>query len=217
MSWIGGNRYLSRSEMENNALEVWRFFGSRGWSANAVAALCANMQYESGINPGIWQSLTAYSGGYGLVQWDPYTKYANWAGSNWANNGDLECQRIQYEADNGIQWFRNPSATPVNPPISFKEFTTSTLDLETLTSYFMWYYEHPSYDPEINKIAQRKAAVHGWYEFITGEQPPDVPTPPDDPNPPVSTLDFPLALLAVANNTRRILTGRGAGKKKGRL
>lgn len=30
MAWIGGNRYLSHSEMENNATIVWNYLGSKG-------------------------------------------------------------------------------------------------------------------------------------------------------------------------------------------
>ena len=51
-SWISKNAYLSRDEMENNALIIWSYFGGvKGWTRNAVAALLANMQSESTINP----------------------------------------------------------------------------------------------------------------------------------------------------------------------
>ena len=211
MAWSGRNGYLSRSEMEGNAAEIWAFFGSRGWSSNAVAAMLANMQGESGINPGIWENLTAFSGGYGLTQWTPYTKYSQWAGSGWQNNGPLECQRIQYEADNNIQWFRNPYCPIVEPPITFKQFTTSNLDLTTLTRYFEWYYEHSA----ATTHPERAEYAQSWYTFITGQAPPpDVPTPPDDPNPPVSRLDIPAVLLAVPGITKRLMTGQRANRRK---
>lgn len=172
--WISKNAFLSRTEMEHNAKLVWQYFGSRGWSLNAVCAMLGNMQTESTINPGIWESLSAYNGGYGLVQWTPYTKYANWAGTGWQNNGNKECERIIWEMNNGEQWFQNPSVTPASPPISFKEFSTSTLPVETLANYFLWYYEHPGDPIQPNRAKQAKQ----WYEFLKDTTPgTPVPTP----------------------------------------
>ena len=173
--WISKNAYLTQSEMEHNATLVWRYFGSRGWTIEAVSAMLGNMQTESTINPGIWESLIVNGGGYGLVQWTPYTKYSEWAGQGWQNNGTKECERIEYEKDNGLQWFRNPSVTPSDPPISFKEFSTSTLDVGTLANYFLWYYEHPSEPIQPNRAEQAEK----WYKFLSGvdPQPPEPPTP----------------------------------------
>ena len=84
MSWTIGNFYLTTEQMQGNAREVLSFFEQKGWSLNAIAGICGNMQSESNINPGIWQSLQEgnYSGGFGLVQWTPATNYTNWAGAN---------------------------------------------------------------------------------------------------------------------------------------
>lgn len=172
MGWISGNRYLSRAEMENNAREVYNHFSALGWSLNAISALLGNMESESNINPGIWESLTVdYSRGYGLTQWTPATKYTDWAGSDYAN-GNKQCNRIQYEMENGLQWFLNPQAPIVEPPITFKEFSTSTLDVVTLANYFLWYYEHPATTIQPNRGEQAKV----WYEFLSGTEP-DIPTP----------------------------------------
>lgn len=43
--------------MKPNAEYVYDFFTDKGWAENAVAAILGNMQTESNINPGIWQSL----------------------------------------------------------------------------------------------------------------------------------------------------------------
>ena len=69
--------------MQNNAVLLWSYFKAQGWTLNAVAAMLGNMQSESTINPGIWEGLDPFVGGYGLVQWTPYTKYSDWAGSGW--------------------------------------------------------------------------------------------------------------------------------------
>lgn len=165
MTWIGGNRYLSQSEMENNATIIWNYLGSKGWSLNAVSAILGNMQSESTINPNIWESLTVdYSRGYGLVQWTPATKYIDWAGSDW-ENGYRELDRIIYETENAIQWFSNPNAPIINPPISFKEFTTSNEEVGILANYFLWFYEHPAVTIQPNRSEQAIA----WFNFLGGE------------------------------------------------
>ena len=77
MSWTIGNYALSQVQMNANAVEVYKYFSGRGWSLNAIAGILGNMQSESYVNPGVWQSLNEgnYSGGFGLVQWTPATNY----------------------------------------------------------------------------------------------------------------------------------------------
>jgi hypothetical protein len=104
-SWISGNFWLTQEEMQNNAVLLWSYFKAQGWTLNAVAAMLGNMQSESTINPGIWEGLDPFVGGYGLVQWTPYTKYSDWAGSGWEDNGPKECGRIVWELENGVQWY----------------------------------------------------------------------------------------------------------------
>ena len=74
---ISNNKYLSQGEMESNAKEIYTYLSDKGWTLNAISGLLGNMQRESTINPGLWQSLKEgnYSGGYGLVQWTPASKY----------------------------------------------------------------------------------------------------------------------------------------------
>lgn len=103
------------------------------------------MQSESSINPWIWEGLHEgnLSGGYGLTQWTPASKYINWAGSNW-KDPEREIDRLLWEVTNNQQWFANPNAPKPTPPFSFKEFTKSSLATKTLADYFLWYYEHPA-------------------------------------------------------------------------
>ena len=65
MAWAIGNYALSQEQMNANALEVYKYLSAREWSLNAIAGLLGNMQSESYVNPGVWQSLQAnnYSGG----------------------------------------------------------------------------------------------------------------------------------------------------------
>lgn len=172
MAWILGNRFLDMEEMKVNAEIIFQYFHINGWSDNAIAGIMGNMQSESSLNPHIWEGLHEgnLDGGYGLTQWTPATKYIDWAGSDW-KMPEKELDRIQYEADNGIQWFGNPEAPITSPPISFKEFTTSDKSVEELANYFLWYYEHPAVTIQPQRAEQAKA----WYEFIQAITP--HPTP----------------------------------------
>ena len=186
MAWTGGNYYISYAEMKGNVAEIWNILGADGWTRNAVAGMCANMQAESGINPGIWENLSPTTTpdvqvGYGLVQWTPWNKYAYWAGAGWENNGPREVQRIQYEVANNIQWTRNPYAPdighPVDPPLTFAQYTHSTSSLSELSDFFVLYYEHPSYSNLLGTYQQRRTNAANWYDYLL-ELPDPGPTPP---------------------------------------
>ena len=166
--WIAKNDYLTDAEMQNNGEIIWSFFGGReGWTREAVAALLGNMQGESTVNPGLWESLIPFGGGYGLVQWTPYTVYSDWAGPGWENNGTKQCECIMHEYNDGGQWY--PTA---QYPMTFEEWAHSTGDVGELAYAFMYNYERPaSLDhPE------RKAYAENWYGWLDGKPwDPDIP------------------------------------------
>lgn len=177
MAWIGSNNYLGTNAQRNNARIIYDYLLNEGWSVNAICAVLGNMQSESTINPNIWEYLIEdTTRGYGLVQWTPATKLITWCVDNGLSytDGYAQLQRIIYEAENGIQWFENPQVTPSQPPITFKQFTKSTLDITVLANYWCWYYEHPYEPNQPNRGTQALA----WYEYLTGEQPPQPPMPP---------------------------------------
>lgn len=56
-----GNTYdssntLTREQMELNATYIYNALINDGWTLNAIAGMLGNMQSESAINPGRWQS-----------------------------------------------------------------------------------------------------------------------------------------------------------------
>lgn len=176
MGWIAKNNYLSQREMENNAKMFCSKMTSLGFTMNAICGMLGNIQSESNINPGIWESLQYnLSRGYGLTQWTPATKYIKWCGNGWQGNGNKQCERINYECENGLQWFKNAKAPIVNPPLSFKEFKKSNLPVETLANYFLWYYEHPYVTIQPHRARQAKK----WANFFGGVVP---SVPPDTPS-----------------------------------
>ena len=165
MSVTSANRYLTQSEMEGNARYIAAALLSRGWSVNAIAAMLGNMESESGINPGIYESLdsTSTTNGFGLVQWTPNTKYKTWADANGYAYGDIDGQitRIQYELDNGLQWISTDAYS-----MTFSEFSTSTQSPEKLAQAFLYNYERPASLDQPNRSTQARS----WYTFINKEQ-----------------------------------------------
>lgn len=182
MSWISKNDYLTESEMQNNALLVKAYLVSKGWTLNAIAGLLGNMESESNINPGRWQS-GAYgnmSGGYGLVQWTPATNYTNWADDNgyeWTD-GNAQLKWIDEVTVPFGQWI----ATSLYP-FSFETFKTSTETPAYLASAFLKNFERAGVEVE----DERRENARKWYEYITGTDAPSEPSEPDTPTPTTKT------------------------------
>lgn len=173
MAWISGNYYLSTAQMLNNAQLIQGYGLAHGWTPNAICAMLGNMQAESTINPGIWESLAPFQGGYGLTQWTPYTKYSSWAGTGWQDNGNKELDRISWEIANNQQWFYN-AQIGMYPPYSFADFVSDDeTDLATMANYFLWFYEHPANPTQ----PQRAINAQYWYDTLDWDNPPDPPEP----------------------------------------
>ena len=162
MPWISGNRYLSIDEMTVNAQEIMSQLTSRGWTKNAVAGMLGNMQTESTINPGVWESLSPnVNNGYGLVQWTPATKLISWAESEGLDytSGDAQLQRIDWEVANNQQWIATSQY-----PMSFQEFKVSTLTPEYLAQVFIRNYERPRNPNQPIRSTQARY----WYDNLEG-------------------------------------------------
>lgn len=192
--WIKGNRYLSKGEMQNNAKIIHSYLTSCGWSSNAIAALLGNMESESTINPAIWQGLIEGSGGgggYGLVQWTPYTNFTNWAdlnGYEW-DDGFAQLIWIDTVTTSFGQWIATDTYN-----LSFEEFKKSTESVSWLTSAFLKNFERAGVEVE----EQRRTQANLWYEFLNG-----VPVNPDTPTPSTkkSRRMSKLLLFAVASDS----------------
>lgn len=142
------------------AEQIWHYLTSRGWTKQAVSALLGNMQSESEIIADRWESdrIGNMSGGYGLVQWTPATKYINWAQSNGLVYQDVisQCKRLEWEVANSQQFY--------NPNMTFAQFTKSTQSPEALADIFIRYYERP-FNP--NQPARGIQARY-WFELLKG-------------------------------------------------
>lgn len=168
-----GNRYLTLEQMEHNAMLIYDIFTEYGWSDNAICGMLGNMQRESTINPGLWQSLIEGSGGgggYGLVQWTPWTNFTDWAdemGYEW-DDGYAQCEWIEDETVATGQWIPTSQY-----PMKFSEFRVSTKSPEYLASVFLKNFERAGVSAE----DERRTNARYWFDYIGGEDSDE----PDEP------------------------------------
>ena len=175
--WYYINQYqgLSDDEKAHNANLAMSFLRQRGFTIYAAAGIVGNMWAESGLSPGQWQNNTPYSGGYGLVQWTPYTLYSNWAGQDWENNGPKQMARLQYERENGLEFYPSTQF----PQWRWSSYVTmepveGMTDLETVNlaaEVFTYNYLRPA-DPSAT-MANRKYHARWVYENAPGRLMPD--------------------------------------------
>ena len=173
---------LTQAQMEVNAGYIYSSLADGGWTAEAVAAILGNMQHESSINPGRWQSdrVGNTSSGYSLVQWTPANNYISWCNDMGLDPSEMDSAlaRIIYELNTGQQYYATPAY-----PLSFREFTQSMDNPYTLACAFAWNYERSYtvlYGTEAEKEALRQkrgGAARAWYEYLTGIDPGEPVTP----------------------------------------
>ena len=152
---------LTPDQMYENAEIVYDTLILKGWSHNAICAVLGNMQHESyTINPGRWQD--GGGPGYGIVQWDPATKYLSWAAENgYADDsliGQLEFLNISMQPGYG-EWLQNPYCY-----MTYKQFISSNESVDYLTKVFMHCYERPG-DWQTSK---RIRYANDWAKYFGG-------------------------------------------------
>lgn len=175
-SYYNESEPLTSSEMSVNAKYIYSYLTAKGWSLNAISAMLGNMQAESTINPGRWQSdnVGNVSGGYGLVQWTPSTNLTQWASElaySDPSEMDVNLMRIMYEVNNNRQWIATSSYD-----FSFSEFATSGLSVGELAKAFLLNYERPA-DQSASVQAYRASLAEAWYTELSGS----TPVTPADP------------------------------------
>lgn len=198
MAWTSKNNYLTANQSTENGKEVFNFFHAKGWKTIPICAMLGNMYKESQINPGIWQNLTVnYKLGFGLTQWTPATKYLNWAKENGLvqDNGDSQCQRIQYELDNNLQY-----AAVSKYPLSFKEFTQSDNSLEYLVYAFFYNYEKGNVTKADFPLRLKWAK---YFADMFADNPVPDPEPEPEPTPPEWIANKRWLMLFMLNDKRK--------------
>lgn len=181
LTWVSGNRYLTNEERQNNVQLVYPYFSNAGWSVNAIAALCSNMEHESTINPGIWQDFTPRPDlGWGLVQWTPSTKYTDWADAQGIAHDEPNAQMrwINEVTNTAPHWQWGPVA---GYEMSWDTFKTSTESPEYLARAFLHNFEKPTDPEQYDEI--RSTDGRKWFDFINNLSPAPTPDPEPEPKP----------------------------------
>lgn len=183
-SVCAGSSTLTSTERSANAAYICAYLMSLGFTKNAACGVLGNMQQESGINPGIWQSLNNTSQGYGLVQWTPATTFLNRAVNDGilsaatatavntlTNNNpktlmdeELECL-IWCCATRG-DWIKpTGSMQHTNYSMTLNEFMDSTLSAYTLAIVFHDHYERSG--DSLTTIQNTRATfAANWYNDL---------------------------------------------------
>lgn len=173
---------LTSDQMKTNAIYIYSYLKNKGWTINAIAGMLGNMQAESSLNPGRWQSedIGNTNLGYGLVQWTPATKYIEWCqarGYDDYSTMDNNLARIIYELENNIQWIPTSEYN-----FSFETFSKSTEMPSYLASAFLKCYERAGVEVE----ETRRQNALDWFLYLAN----NVPNEPVEPENPGSSISF---------------------------
>lgn len=201
------SNYLSQSQMQINAIYIYKYLSAKGWTVNAIAGILGNMEHESAINPGRWEGNSVGKGpGYGLTQWTPYTKYTEWCSSmGYSDPSEMDnnLSRIIWELNNNEQYY----ATNTYPE-SFTHFTKSIATPYYLACAFAFNYERSwvaLYGTEAEKEALRQLRGNSatyWYQYLQGENP-EIPDIPDTPSGNITIKRNKKFKFVLFNNRRR--------------
>lgn len=181
MSWhykstnqFGG---LTLAEIEENAIEIWSQLTQTGWEIAPICAVLGNMQQESGLNPAQMQHgypVGSTTGGYGLVQWTPASKYYDWCRQNNYSIYDGFWQVYNVNTNVGGQY----KAHPTTYPLTYAQFKVDTEhSLDYLVKAWLDNYERNTGESS-SSTQKRINYANDWYTFFTGDDPP-TPVPPE--------------------------------------
>lgn len=142
-------RYLTQAESEQNMRAFAGAMLALGATLQAIAAIAANIDRESGFNPNLFQGLNVNANpinqeGFGLVQWTPYTNITNWMQergyTDYRTYGNAQVEKLHEEMETGQQWI------DIGYGMTFQQFWTSKADPSYLAVVFERNYERGLYD-----------------------------------------------------------------------
>lgn len=159
-AWYCSNSRLSDDQMKVNAQYILNYLRDRGWTKEAVCGMLGSMEVESSINPGAWYGFVEGSAAFGLVQWNPTSKYFDWADANgYARESMIgQLQRIIYEVENREQYCE------YGTPYSFYDYTQSTQTPYELGRQFTWHYENGDFSVEVAN--DRGYRAKKWFDTL---------------------------------------------------
>lgn len=174
---------LSDAQMTTNAKYVCNFLMRQGFTKNAACGVLGNMQQESGINPGIWETFNDTKRGYGLVQWTPATIFLNrakdtavisevtaTAANALALTDSLKLMKAELFClywcctTNGDFFKPDPDMDHTGIKLTFAQYKVSTLDAGTLAKVFHDHYERS--EDGTDALNKRATYATNWYNCL---------------------------------------------------
>lgn len=158
-----------------NATIIASYLKTVGYNMAALCGVIGNMEWESYLNPGQWQLGSTIEQwppagvGFGLVQWTPWTKFSDWAGSDWRTNYTKQLERLEFERANGLQWITLSSGQFAG--ITFNGFLDFEGSPALAARCWCEAYERGTW------AAQRSTYAENWYTYFRANPIPDW-TPP---------------------------------------
>jgi surface antigen len=181
---------LSDDQQQVNALYIAKVLSSNGWTLNAIAGLLGNIQAESALNPGRWQSeaVGSSSAGYGLIQWTGSSIHTKWSGLKGQDYStmDANLDHLLTEVKNNDSWIKgdskqkalkqgNPNISSTALALGYQDFTKSTESPYDLACVFVFYRErcyvslYGSATERQNLCKKRGGYAEKWYTFLGGK------------------------------------------------
>jgi hypothetical protein len=163
------DRYLTTDEKKHNAKIIYNYLAYKGWSKNAICGAIANMEAESSLSPGRWETEDSDNDGdkaYGLLQWDPPTKWINYAQSHnyKQNNIYRQLDYLIYSTRyGGGEWL--VSGVPTVYQLYAYEYTYSTRSVYDLAIAFLLCYERPTHVGS-SVMNYRGGLAETWKEYF---------------------------------------------------
>ena len=151
----------------NNAIAIYNYWKAQGWTTQAICGFLGNVQQESVFNP----ALIEHGGtGHGFVQWTPPTDLYKvldvlYGGhDDWENPvKQLSVILAEFQQSSGIKnWGIEPQWYSTSAyPMSWKQWTQSTVDTGVLALVWQANYERPG------SLHQERATwARAWYKYI---------------------------------------------------
>lgn len=178
-----GGYSLTSAEAEANATAIYNVFSACGWQLPGIAGTLGNMQYESQLNPWIWQSNdilastdplidTSSVHGYGLNQFTPAGTYIHGAAQSDPDYAPNFLD-IAGEPEDGAAQCRWVDAyggyIPTSDyPMTYAEYKSETEETpENMAEIWLYNYGRGGSGVE-QTLPARKEYARYWYDFLSG-------------------------------------------------
>lgn len=168
-----GNRWLTDSEMEDNARYIWNYLKGKGWTEQAIAGVLGNLQHESKFNPGMWENgevvpIDTPNRGFGICQWTPARnlhRFAELKGLD-VNKMDtqLECLHNDMLPGTTGQYFLHPRYPQFAEVNTGEKFMKSTRSPRWLAEAFLVNFLRPA----VFNQPKRWEWAQNWYDKLQG-------------------------------------------------